>query len=201
MASCKDGIITGSGNLYSWNAQKKRAALVWDLFIKAHPDITNGVVDFNQIPEAILGSKKIYERYATYLANEYKISKGPSKGQYYAMSTAINTLSIALQRAAILLQFTHNIKTKEFFLCLIYKSTTKSAKWLHQLKKNMIRFAFQQSLAIGEKMDKSCLPLYINDIKQVMKAYTREGSGEACMRKLAIISLWQFRSDVCTCLF
>lgn len=128
MASCQDGFITGSGNSYSWNSQKKRAALVWDLFIKVHPDITNGFVDSNQIPEAILGSKKIYERYATYLAKEYKISKGASKEQYYAMSTAINTLSIALQRAAVLFHFTQNIKTKNFFFCLIDKNTTKSAK-------------------------------------------------------------------------
>jgi hypothetical protein len=135
MASCQDGIIIGPGNSNSWNAQKKQAAMVWDLFIKAHPDITNGFVDFNQIPEAILGSKKIYERYTTYLANEYKISKGTSKGQYYAMSTAINTLPIALHHAAVLFQFTQTIMMNEFFICLINNSTTKSAKWLHQLKK------------------------------------------------------------------
>ncbi len=72
---------------------------------------------------------------------------------------------------------------------------TSEAQWLRNVKKRMIRVCFQRSMAAGEDVDNSETPIYLDHFREMIRAYSREGSQEAAQRKFALISLCGARTD------
>ena len=103
---------------------------------------------------------------------------------------AVNYLCTTINCAKTKFLATGSEATRLFFTCLDNKASTSEAQWLRNVKKGMIRVCFQRSMAAGEDMGNSEIPIYLDHFREMIRAYSREGSQEAALRKFALIFLW-----------
>lgn len=187
--------ISSQGSSDSWEGQKRRVVAVWELFSKRDDVKDQLAKSWEELPEELLCDGVIYEKFAAFLAHDYKIPMGNRNGgQHYASGTTIGFLQIIIRMAHAKFFSGGKPATKLFFTCLDHKSRTSAARWLHGLKKEILRVYFQRAKHDGcLKMDNKCEPIYRSGVMGMVAAYSCVGGGtrEGARRKFAILCTWQ----------
>jgi hypothetical protein len=109
---------------------------------------------WHTLPERVLCSPPVYERYAYYLLYTYD-SIAKKEDEFLDGSTAKNYLSTSINLAADKFKAVGSADSKRFFDCLDTNSTSASAKWLRGLKANIIRVHVERAKRDGKLVDKS----------------------------------------------
>lgn len=63
--------------------------------------------------------------------------------------------------------------------------------WYKGMKQKMTRLHFERALFMDEPMDNTASEIYLEHVRDLMKAYSLIGTLSAAERKMAIITLWR----------
>jgi len=178
----------------SWAAQKKNVVRIFELFRASLSEEARDALaphPFEELSEEEACNPKMFEEFSHFLVYEYKIESGRFMSQTLAVGPATNYIRILLNLVSDRFKSCGTAETRLSLTALDSYANTEAAVWFKRVKRKMVRTIFQRSMSSGEEMDKSETPLYLEHIKAVCRAYGREGSAEAALRKLAIKCLWQ----------
>lgn len=197
----------GSGTSKSWELGKENHVRLFELY-RTHgakaasppepPVVAKPLRDCNKTKNLIVAlcRKETFDGFATWLTKVYK----QKEGKPLKWSTINNCLSATINEAARLrseasganlLDATTKAQLELFFTCLQPGSTTNSAVWLRGLKKSVLRWGFEQCKLSGELGDDSEVPIYLEHVKKMCRAYAIADTPEAAVRKLTIKMLIQ----------
>ena len=163
--------ITSAGTSEGWSKSKKIVLNVFNKFLEecVKQDLAIGKVPFKKMTHKILCNRQMWEWFAGFLAKTYvKSGRGKNKNtnEKLHMNTVRNYFSTMMNAAK-----NHCIRnesktstgvrpqTKLFFSCLD-KGVNEECKWFQGVKKNIVRFLFQQTYKKGETIDHSVQPVY-----------------------------------------
>ena len=123
----------------------------------------------------------VFETFGLWLAAE----------QEYAPGTAIGYFNALLHNASNRFKGTGDDSIRMFFTCTDSKSSTSEAEWLRKLRNKVWGICFRRMDAAGEDPDHSPTPLYNEDLIPLYMRWSRQGTSDAAMRKLATLSCQQ----------
>jgi hypothetical protein len=183
--------MQSTGCSKSWTQQQQNVIRIFDDKFRQSSNDLKQLPPFEQLPEASLRDEHLYAQFALFSTEEYKIEGGTHHGNFLSCDTVLNYFSSLINQAASLCKATGDDATKLFFSCLEAKASTPSAKWLQGVKHNIVRTLFQRAMESGEEMDKSAAPIFLVHVQLMCAAYAREGSAQAALRKIALLTAWQ----------
>ena len=173
MSDVPDGRLLAQGGSQSWDNQKAWFVTVWDAFAadrkKASADACDVALGepWDKISAAVLCSNVVYEKWANWLLHEYK----KKDGNHYKIGTIRNMIGMAINRASDKFMASNpSAATRNCFGCLTQPGSRHQI-WLRNLKKRALRVWFQRAMKNGEQIDGSCLPLVLEHVQDMVKAY------------------------------
>ena len=172
--------IGSHGVSESWLNQKANVVRIFDLF--RNGNVTYGQVapvPLVQLSDVQARNRTLWESLATYLVREYKIDRGEHRGKPLKFTNVLNYLRSAMRTVEKNLQANASAALREFFSCLDQNSTSSDAVWWRGVKKNILRETFEQYKNSGEPIDGSEVPIYLEHIEALIRAYSKEGSSMA----------------------
>ena len=154
--------VGSKGVSTSWNAGQSNVVRILNEF-KNQDDALKKLygeeylkkTNWLDLPQELLASCPVYERFAYFLLHEYKITGGGKDGKFLDGGSPVNYLATAINLAADKHKVNGSADTKLFFSCLDSSSTGQFAKWLRGVKKNTERQIFVRTVEGGEELDNS----------------------------------------------
>lgn len=146
--------LSSKGMSQSWSSQQKNVVRIFDLFAEQDDELQAlEEHSWHALPEDVLSSPEVYERYAFFLMHIYEPDARKADERLDG-STARNYLACLIHLAADKFKAVGSDASKRFFDCLDTNSTSQHAKWLRGLKANIEREHFARVTAAGKKLDK-----------------------------------------------
>ena len=125
-----------------------------------------------------LCDRTFWGKLCTYLIEVYKSPPGTKNaGKYLRASNILNYLRSMMHLAQGIVGAEQ--QAQDFFTCLEPNSSTASAIWFNGLKKNVVRVTFERAVENGDTIDGSELPLYVEHIISISRAYAQVNTAEA----------------------
>jgi hypothetical protein len=172
--------IGSAGVSDSWLSQKANIDRIFDRFRSANVAYGQvAPVTLVQLSDVQARNRTLWESLATYLVREYKIDRGEHKGSPLKFTNVLNYLRSAMRTVEKNLQANASPELSAFFSCLDQNSNTSDALWWKGVKKNILRETFEHYKISGEPIDGSEVPIYLEQIEALIKAYSQEGSSMA----------------------
>ena len=139
-----------------------------------------------------LAKRETYERFGTWLVDEYVTREGGPIGPGTAIDYFGCLMNLALDRAMVVSKGRLPAAAADFFRCLEggQRYTTIQAAWFRGLKNNLRRKAVGNLIENGKPIDNSADPVYATHVISVVCAYARIGGAEAARRKLTVNATW-----------
>jgi hypothetical protein len=203
LAQVAGGRINGrSGNSDSWQLYRRNVASIFERFrdekrrdvgvlLGATRGATRGLIS-----EGHATDRELWELFATWLFQEYKIPAGKrGAGDGVAIDTAQNYLKCAINLA-------RDVWPKaDFFKCLDKEEDQRRNEdrvWYLNLRENMWKCFFARAVENGEKIDESAPEIGLVHVEAMVEAYARYATANALnprardghARKFSILSLW-----------
>ena len=164
----------------SWLSQKRNVKRIFKKFRHAKVEYSQlAPRSLGKLTEAQVANRALWESLATYLVREYKIHAGEFKGKALKFINVLNYLRSAMRITESRLRTTAGSALREFFSCLDKNSLSNDAIWFRGIKKNILRETFERVKVTGEPIDGSEVPIYLEDIVAINRAYCLEGSSAA----------------------
>ena len=139
-----------------------------------------------------LAKRETYERFGTWLVDEYVTREGDTIGPGTAIDYFGCLMNMALDRAMVVSRGRLPPAAADFFRCLEsgQRYTTIQAAWFRGLKNNLRRKAVGNLIDNGKPIDNSAEPVYSQHVVSVVGAYAKIGGAEAARRKLTVNATW-----------
>ena len=171
-------LIGAGGVSDSWLSQKSNVKKIFDAFRIAKPEYkVLAPVPLIQLSAAQMCSRQLWESAVTFLVREYKITTGEHAGQALRHTNVLNYLRSAMRICEDICK--QRGARQSFWSCLDTGSLSDDAQWFKGLKKNVNRELFERAKVSGESIDGSAVPLYLEDLEALNRAYCKQGSSEA----------------------
>lgn len=152
--------ITGAGATSGYLGQKGNVKNIFNTWAETDASELDGTT-WDQLPEATLCSKDVYERFAYFMLhvhlNGTHASGLPKLG--VDASTCGNYLGIIIHLAQDKFKANGSAEAKQFFSCLDKLSSSPEAIWLRKLKSNVTREHIDRAMISGTPLDKSASEL------------------------------------------
>ena len=118
---------------------------------------------WDEIPEEILCSREIYNKFARFVAQYYTIPDGVrNAGEHLSPKSALNYFVALVVKAKRKFEHNGSPATKLFFTCLDQPNgQTLPAKWYRKLKAHVLSTGFNRAADSGESLHHSSDPFYI----------------------------------------
>ena len=172
----------------SYDSQKVTVRRLWDTFATTREGTRPP--SWNQLDEAMLTDRQLYDDFFNFITHEYLITSGEHVGQTLSVGTLGTYMSNFIRQACDKFRHKGNDNTKLFFTCLDPNCQTDEAVWFRSLKNGYLNAAFSRDVAAGKQIDNSDPPVYSEHIRLMVKAYSTVNTLAAAFRKLVIITLW-----------
>ena len=135
---------------------------------------------WDNVSEEILCNKEIYNKFARFLAEHYRIPDGVrNAGDHLSPKSALGYFGALVVKAKSRFEHNGSPATQLFFTCLDQPNgQTLSAKWYRTTRKWMFAIGFKRIAESGQPFHQSAEPIYPNHVGMMMKAYSRAGDAE-----------------------
>ena len=173
--------MDATGNSDSWLAQKRNVVSVFEKFrSQLTPELRatlNLSQPFDKTDSDSLQNRKIYENFALFLAEDYIIEKGASKGEHLRPKPAVNLLNGIVQAAHEKSRINETAESRLFFLCRDPNGTTPEALWLKGLRRNLGGAIYQRMKKQGEQIGVQVPGVHIRGYPRRVQGYARTRLG------------------------
>lgn len=179
--------MESSGQSEKWGQYQGNVKRTWELLRSSTPERAQKYpVSWDVMTEKQLCCQDPYIDYSGYLVHDYVQETGVHKGELLKVSSVLGYIGCLINLASAKFKANGAPETKLFFTCLDGKSSTEPAAWLRGLRKNVTRELFQRMIELGEPMDASEIPIYLNDIREMVRTPL------FCASKIVLIAFLRF---------
>ena len=208
------------GNSQARSASKASAISLFEKFRVSDPQITTLLPNaFDYLEEGVLCDREVWEMLAHWILHVYENKTLKGSSAVNTLRTLMVMVSAKFEANGAPCTHTHrrtqthaharthtrththththvpragSAETKLFLTCKTIKNATDAARWWKRLLVSLERDFFQRALDNHIKNDCSAPALSREQISAIIRAYTKEGSGEGAERKLTILATVQF---------
>jgi len=183
--------ITAKGASKSWEAVQTAGRKAFEAFLASnHYPKVAGLTAAALRKEHWLDAE-LYEHFAGWIAGGVVPPGRKGAGEPYQNGTIKGYVQILVNAAAAMHKGRGDPAADLFFTCLDVKASTPTAIWYRGLRKNIKRFCFERDKKAGDLGGEGAEPLYLEDVRRLVRAYYIKGTPEACARACAIIAAHQ----------
>ena len=95
----------------------------------------------------------------------------------------------------------HAAAVEAFFRCNSSDASFTQVRWYRGVKANMRRKSVARLAQMGEKLDRSAIPLGFENFRNLSRAYARLGDDDAAQKKCLLTALWLSAGRTCEAVY